>query len=57
MWYFHEVIDTIQTFRRGLFSSRGKRKKIWFGGGKHCHCCYIIQYKFPDNTILEKDKY
>ena len=25
--------------------------------GKHCHCCYIIQYKFPDNTILGKDKY
>ena len=57
MWYFHEVIDTKQTFieeedrERGLVIHEGETTKnsFWFGGGKYCHCCYIIEYWFRED--------
>ena len=31
--------------------TREKQLKIlfWFGGGKYCHCCYIIEYWFRED--------
>ena len=36
---------------RGLVIHEGETTKnsFWFGGGKYCHCCYIIEYWFRED--------